>query len=450
MYVAEPPPIGELVHEFPMETVLGELISLTPGRPEREAGEYLHWDKLRHLAHPRGFSDREWWLRVKLGRIADMRLFPLTGPDGLEFTYCLPDRILKHLHHIDQRLAGEVAMDQVITSERAAGRRFLVNSRMEEAIRSSQLEGAATSRQDAQEMLRSGREPRSRGERMVANNYRALQFMREEIGERLSPEAILELHRILTEGTLKDPATAGRLQHPGEPRVAVFYRDEDEQPIHKPPAAEELPERMQMLCDFANEGENGEHFVPPVVRAILVHFWLAYDHPFEDGNGRTARILFFWMMRTRGYWLAEYLPISRLLRVAPAQYTRAFLETETDDGDTTYFLLHQLRVIEQAIEDLDLYLQRKTEELHDVRRMLDDVEGLNGRQIVLLTHAVKHPDHTYTFGGHARSHRVTHETARADLGGLADRGLLLRNRRGRSYVFEPAPNLRERLKESGG
>ncbi len=448
MYVAAPPPIGELVREFPTDAVLGAFIPLAPGGREGEVGQYLHWDKLRHLEHPRGFSDREWWLRIKLGRIADMRLLPLTGPDDIEFTYCLPDQILRHLHHIDQRLAGQVGVDEVVTSERQAGRRFLVNSLMEEAIRSSQLEGATTSRQIAQEMLRSGREPRDLGELMVANNYRALQFMRAEMGGRLTPEAIFELHRIVTEGTLEDPTAAGRLQQPGEDRVAVFYRDEDESPIHRPPRAELLPERMRMLCDFANEDASSERFVPPVVRAILVHFWLAYDHPFIDGNGRTARILFFWMLRSRGYWLAEYLPISRLLRAAPAQYARAFLETETDEGDTTYFLLHQLGLIERAIADLDTYLQRKADELNDVRHWLEDVDGLNGRQIVLLTHAIKHPEHGYTFAGHARSHRVTHETARADLSGLADRGLLVRHRQGRSYVFEPAADLPTRLKES--
>jgi Fic family protein len=115
--------------------------------------------------------------------------------------------------------------------------------------------------------------------------------------------------------------------------MAVFDRD-DGKPIHKPPPAEQLPERMQLLCDFANESDNGERFVHPVIRAILLHFWLAYDHPFEDGNGRTARILFFWLMRIRGYWLAEYLPISRFIRKAPANSARAFMETETDEGDT--------------------------------------------------------------------------------------------------------------------
>jgi Fic family protein len=106
-------------------------------------------------------------------------------------------------------------------------------------------------------------------------------------------------------------------------------------------------------------------------------------------------------------------------------------------------------VIEQAIEDLHLYLARKISEQREVEQMLDLAEGLNGRQLALLTHAVKHPAHTYTFGGHAGSNRVTHETARADLGALADRGLLVRRRRGRTYVFETPADLAGRLRESG-
>lgn len=449
MYVAAPPPIDELIEEFPNAAVEG-LVSLGPRRLGQLSERYLHWDKLHRLQPPAGLSERKWWLWTKLGRSGEMRALPLTDRGGRELTYCLPDQALRHLHRIDRRLAGREGMESVLAAERRAGRRFLVDARMEEAIRSSQLEGAATSRQVARELLRSGREPRDRGERMVANNYRALRFMREEIGERLTPEAILELHRIVTEGTLKDPAAAGRLQLPGEERVAVFYRDEDHAPLHRPPPATELPERMRLLCEFANEGDDEAPFVPPVVRAILVHFWLAYDHPFVDGNGRTARILFFWMMRARGYRLAEYLPISRLLRAAPARYARAFLETETDEGDTTYFVLAQLETIERAIADLDAYLERKVAEQREVRRRLDDVEELNGRQLALLGHALKHPGGEYTLAGHARSHRVTHETARADLGALAARGLLARRRCGRAYVFEPAPDLPRLLKESAG
>ncbi|HEU4392763.1 MAG TPA: Fic family protein [Solirubrobacterales bacterium] len=340
-------------------------------------------------------------------------------------------------------------MDEVVTSEHRAGQRFLVNSLMEEAIRSSQLEGATTSRRVAKEMLRTGRKPRNRSERMIGNNYRALQFMREEMGPALSVEAVLELHRILTEGTLDNPEGAGRLQQPGEERVAVYDRDEDETPVHRPPAAEELPARMELLCAFANEEDGSERFIHPVVRAVLLHFWLAYDHPFEDGNGRTARILFFWAMQRRGYWLIEYLPISPILRRAPAKYARAFLETETDGGDTTYFLIHQLRAIEQALDEHDVYLRRKIAEVRDVERLLQDADDFNYRQLALLTDAVRHSESTYSFDSHATSHRVSHETARNDLSGLVDRGLLVRKRKGHRYLFEPASDLPSRLKDLG-
>jgi Fic family protein len=338
-----------------------------------------------------------------------------------------------------------VVMDEVVTSDSQARDRYLVNSLTEEAIRSSQLEGATTSRQVAKELLRSGREPRDRSERMIFNNYRALQYMRTEMHADLSPETVLDLHRILTEETLADPRTAGRLQTADEERVVVMDRDGG-RVLHRPPPADLLPARLEALCDFANEAE-GENFIHPVVRAILVHFWLAYDHPFVDGNGRTARILFFWLMRRHKYWLVEYLPISRIIQQAPAQYGRAFLETETDGGDTTYFLIHQLKVVERAIEELHDYLARKADEIREVEELIHGGDGFNNRQLTILANVLRHPDRVYTFGGHAQESRVTHETARADLAGLVDRGLLLRRKVGREYRFEPPPDLPSRLKD---
>ncbi len=445
MYIEKAPTIEELIERLSDDEAIATFRA--PADVQQAGGRYLHWDKLRRLDPPEGFTSEQWWLKIKGARAGELRSIPLTDPGGASFSYGLLDTMLRRLHYIDQRCSGEVAMDEVVTSERRAGRRFLVNSLMEEAIRSSQLEGATTSRRAAKEMLRTGREPRDRSERMIANNYRALQFMRDEMGEKLSPTAILELHRILTEGTLDDPSAAGRLQQPGEPRVAVFDRD-DGRPIHRPPPAEQLPARMQKLCEFANEGDGAERFIHPVIRAILLHFWLAYDHPFEDGNGRTARILFFWLMRVRGYWLAEYLPISRFIRNAPVRYARAFMETETDEGDTTYFLIHQLDVIERAIDELHRYLQRKTAEVRDIERLLHGAAYLNGRQLALLTDAVRNPDAAYSFDSHAKSHRVSHETARSDLRVLAGRGLLVKRRAGRQHLFEPAPDLPQRLKES--
>jgi Fic family protein len=203
-----------------------------------------------------------------------------------------------------------------------------------------------------------------------------------------------------------------------------------------------------MLCDFANADGDSDPFIHPVLRAILLHFWLAYDHPFEDGNGRTARALFYWYMRTRGYWLVEYLSVSRILADAPAQYGKAFLFTETDERDTTYFIRYQLHVIERAIGELHAYLNRKVQEIRDVERLMKaGSRRLNHRQLALLSHAVRNPSSEYTFGSHSSSHTVTHETARNDLVPLVDMGLLDRRRSGRQYLFTPHPELAQRLKK---
>ena len=84
------------------------------------------------------------------------------------------------------------------------------------------------------------------------------------------------------------------------------------------------------------------------IRAIILHFWLAYGHPFVDGNGRTARALFYWAMLHEGYWLFEFISISNILRKAPAQYGLSFLYSETDDNDLTYFIVAQTKVIRRA------------------------------------------------------------------------------------------------------
>jgi Fic family protein len=433
MYVAHPPDLNNIVRQ--MEA--GRIVRALEVPP---LARYEHWDKLRHLDPPGGLTPEEWWWAVKWSRRPLLRRFPLNDAEGNPFVYALPDEVLRLLHYVDQRCAGEIGMAEVVTADEQAQQHYLINSLMEEAIRSSQLEGATTSRRVAKELLRTGREPRDRSERMISNNYRALQFMREGIGDTLTPKVVLELQRILTEGALDDPSTAGRLQRPDEERIAV-YDITDGTLIHRPPPAEQLPERLALLCDFANAKDDPERFMHPAIRAILLHFWLAYDHPFEDGNGRTARALFYWSMRTQGYWLVEYLSISRILRKAPAKYARSFLLTETDERDTTYFVIYQLSVIQRAVEELHAYLRRKTKEVSEVERALRRSGEFNHRQLALLSDAVRNGERTYTIRSHAGSHNVTEETARQDLLQLHDQGLLNLRRVRRRFVFSPADDL---------
>lgn len=441
MYVAPAPTLSELFEKLKAERI----VQLVQSNVTDDGRTYLHWDKLRQLDPPAGLTHEEWWVCIKLSRQPLLRALPLTDAASEAFSYGIPDLVARGLHYIDQRCSGEIAMPEVVTADDQARRHYLVNSLMEEAIRSSQLEGATTTRRVAKELLRSGREPKDRSELMILNNYRALQYMRDEMDETLTPGAVLELQRILSDGTLDDPDAAGRLQRPDEVRVSVVDPKTGEV-IHTPPPADQLPSRLRAMCDFANEGEAPDRFLHPVVRAILLHFWLAYDHPFEDGNGRTARALFYWYMRTRKYWLVEYLSISRILRGAPAQYSRSFMLTESDERDTTYFIVYQLEVIRRAIEQLHAYLRNQIQEVRDVEALLKGSTDFNHRQLALLGNALRNPAASYSFKTHAASHNVTHETARNDIVPLARKGFLERRRQGRGYRFTPAPDLADRLR----
>ncbi len=401
---------------------------------------YLHWDKLRHRPSPDQLTHEQWWAALKLGRMRNMRhIDALRSTDGRLFQYGLPDRILEAIHDIDSQARGNIAVMAPVTNS-GDRNRYVVSSLIEEAITSSQLEGAATTRKDAVDMLRSGRAPRDHGETMILNNYHAMQHILKLNREELTPQSVLQLHRILTQGTLKNADAAGRLQKPDEERVKV-YDERTNTVLHTPPPAEQLSERLARLCDFANGRIGAKGFMHPVIRAIVLHFWLAYDHPFEDGNGRTARALFYWAMLRQGYWLFEYLSISSLLRKSPEKYARSYLYTETDDNDLTYFLTAQLQVIQDALAALKSYLQRKQAEIREAESRVRDAQWMNHRQRALIAHALRNTSHAYTIESHKNSHRVAYATARSDLQALAEQGLLDEHKQGKKRVFVPAEKL---------
>jgi len=404
-------------------------------------GKYRHWDTLRQLTPPPGLTHEEWWLGLKIARSSASQRLPLTDAGGTPFWYTVPNPAQEMLVRIDKGAPGDIGVAELVTTPDTQ-RRYLVSSLIEEAITSSQLEGASTTHRVAKDMIKSGRRPRDLSERMIVNNYAAMNLVREWVGEDLTPERILELHTVVTGDTLRDPASAGRVQRPGDDRIVVGGPTSDAI-LHVPPPAEQLPKRMESLCEWANGG-GSQDFVHPVVRAIVIHLWLAYDHPFEDGNGRTARVLFYWSMLSQGYWLTEFLSVSRILLKARSKYARSFLFTETDGLDATYFLLYQLSVITRAIDDLHAYMRRKMREVRSTEALLQSSE-LGYRQIALLGRALRHPDSEFTAKSHAASHRVTVESARLDLQDLVGRGLLTRRRIGREMVYRPVPGLAGRI-----
>lgn len=257
-------------------------------------------------------------------------------------------------HMFDMNFGGSWGSNSLIPEENK--NQYLISSLMEEAISSSQMEGAATTRKVAKEMLRRKITPKDESQQMIFNNYQTIQFIVENKDKPLTEELLLKIHGLMTEGTLEHIEDAGRFRLNNN---VVLDDDITHEVVHTPPSYKDIPAFIVHFCNFFNE-ERAKFFIHPIIRGVIIHFMLAYMHPFVDGNGRTARALFYWSMLKQGYWLTEYLSISRIIARSKKTYEKSYLYVEADQNDIGYFVAYNLRVLDLAFKELQRYIRRKT------------------------------------------------------------------------------------------
>ncbi len=387
--------------------------------------EYIHWDDLRHKKIPYDpvyIWFALWQIRNTKNRIIDI------GDE--RFRFYIPEIFYKQLHLIDK--ASPASFDWLFgeAPSETNKQQYLINSLMEEAIASSLLEGAATTRPEAKKILREGRKPKNTAERMIVNNYRTIRRIRELRDQPLSRELILEIHHEITKGTLESERDETEFRTCDD--IVVGSRVDPTKIYHYPPECAKIPAMIDDLIAFSN---NEDEFIHPIVKAIIIHFLIGYIHPFNDGNGRTARALFYWFALKNHYDLLEYISISRIFVHAPAQYSRAYQLTETDDNDMTYFIDFNIRIISRALEDLKQYIIRKKKEESESLELVEQIPNLSFRQAEILRDFIRHPTRYYTISEIAGKYKVSLPTARADLLLLEEKGKLKKYLDGKRQVF---------------
>ncbi len=435
--IPEPTPGGQLSSKaYSRLAAFGqsELMSIV----QQANKKYLYWDDFKYRPLPEGMRAEDAWRFLKLMRQAGRVQTPVVDVHGHHFTYLLTEEVQRCLHVIDKEAGGPVTRAGLPTSPETRNR-YLASSLMEEAIASSRIEGASTTRRVAKEMLRTGRKPRNTGERMIVNNYRTILALQDLADEPLTPELIVRIQALLTEGTLGDPNDVGKVRTTDD----ILVHDELGRVLHQPPRADWLANELERLCTYANS--EGSVFEYPVVKATVLHFWLAYLHPFADGNGRTARALAYLYLVKAGYWLIEHLSVSRIILGSRAAYDRAYLYAEADECDMTYFVHYHVHAIEKALKALWSYLEHQAAEDRELAETLRHDPSLNYRQRALLGRALSDSNAEFTVESHRNSHGVAYATARADLLELVQRDYLEQHRRGKAFVFLPVRDLRALL-----
>ena len=388
--------------------------------------EYLYWDKVKYLT-PKGVDPQLFWGAVKMKRQMQLQTIRF---GKYTFSFMITPLMQSLLHEFDLKMGGSLSANGVISPRDR--QIYLVNSIMEEAIASSQMEGASTTRKVAKDMLRKELRPKNRSQQMIVNNYATIKQLVEEKGQVLDLNMLLDIHRSITTNTLDNPEDEGRLRQTDD----IYVIDAITGSVaHTPPSHTEIEELLHDLFAFASDKDES-NFIHPIIKGIILHFMLAWIHPFVDGNGRTARSLVYWYMLKKDYWMTEYLSISRVIYKNKKRYERMFLYTEADHMNMTYFILHNLQVMKKAYEDLKTYLSVKMEERNSVLQYCD-IEGINERQMQILKIINDTPSLVLTSLEVSNRFGVSDKTARTDLKVLTELGYLKRiaiNKKQSGYI----------------
>lgn len=376
--------------------------------------DYLYWDKVKYMVIP-GISPMVLWGAVKLRRSINVVNLQF---GKYRFHFTITSAMQSLLHELDMAFVGGFDSESVIPQKER--NQYLASSLMEEAIASSQMEGASTTRRVAKDMLRKQMKPRDKSQQMIVNNYATIKYLVEHRQNKLTIDYLKEIHRSISKNTLTDPEYEGRCRK--DDNILVM-NDITGEIVHMPPKADELEALLGELCDFANE-DSGATFIHPIVKGIIIHFMLAYFHPFVDGNGRSSRSLVYWYLLKKGYWLTEYLSISRIIYKSKSQYEKSFLYTECDGLDLSYFIRYNLKAMKRAYDDLKAYLRKKSNEQQLLASIIG-VAGINERQSQVVKILDDEPNHIITTNELVARFCVTPKTARADLKHLASLGLLV-------------------------
>ena len=374
---------------------------------------YEYWDKVKYKKLPEGFTPQMLWTNVKASRLRSTIL--VWEKYGINL--CITSQMQRLCHEFDMKFGSFwEAEDDTQSAEK---RYYLSSSLMEEAIYSSKMEGASTTRIVAKDMLRKKKSPQNKSQQMIANNYNTIQYIVEHKDEPLTEEALLRIHRPTTEKTMDNHEDTGRFRSNDKVVVADMVEGEV---IYTPPSYQEIPEFVESLCDFFNN-ESPRTFIHPIIRGIIVHFLLAFMHPFADGNGRTARALFYWYMLKEKYWLTEYMSISRVIAKSKPSYEKSFRYVENDGNDIGYFVAYNLRALDISFQQLTDYIQRKQREKKAATSFM--IAGnINYRQAMILQRIKEEPNTIMTVKDVQEQFSVSSMTARKDLSDLVRQGYL--------------------------
>lgn len=386
--------------------------------------DYLYWDKIKYKS--KEYSSSELWNAIKLHRRINSTLVNF---GDFSFSFVITDFMQRSLHLFDMHTGGTLGSNIGIAETDKT--KYIISSLIEESISSSQIEGANTTRKKAKEMIKFDKKPKNKSELMIMNNFITMKYIVQNKEKELTRENLLYVHKLITNKTLDSSSEEGCFRESDDVHVVDYTKGEI---VHTPPLKKDLENLIDELCTFFNN--DTEDFIHPIIKGCIIHFMIGWIHPFTDGNGRTARAIFYWYMLKKGYWLTEYLSISRIIQDTKNQYEKAYLYTESDDNDLSYFITYHIKTMIKAYDALKEYINRKQKQVVQAAKFMK-IPQINERTAQLLKLLKDDSDRILNTREVETRFNISSFTARADLKSLVELGFLdviQVNKKKRNYI----------------
>lgn len=371
--------------------------------------EYKPPSKIKHLIKDFGYARTDWSsdLEDKIVNLRKLNSIPFFFKNvDKKFWYYQTDQIMKRINDIERK--GEQLYIE-ISRNSSYKKAFKTDARAEEAIMSAIYEGANTTRKEAKKFIANKEKPKNTAQWMVLNNYDANKWINENKNLALDKNMILKIHEIVTKNTLseEDAPYCGKFR---DDEVYVGNK------VHKGADENFIEDSLDEVVDLITKSERYFH---PLIKGILLHYFIAYIHPFFDGNGRTARTLFYFKCLKHGLEWVNFLSISAALKAPGQKYENSFKLVKENHWDLTYFILYSLESLEKGLD----VIEGKVVKLGKIN-LLREVHGLSDSQVGVVQRLYLHRYGAIDVKGHSVNIGKSSETARLELKELEAKSLL--------------------------
>ena len=129
--------------------------------------------------------------------------------------------------------------------------------------------------------------------------------------------------------------------------------------------------------------------------------------------------------------------MSRAIKQSRKGYDNAFLYSENDDNDMTYFMLYIAETFKKSILQFMEHFERKKKEAEELKKTTSILGKFNVRQIVLLKYFLIHSDEYTDVITHQNKHGISRPSAYNDLRSLVKKGYMTETRKGKRLVYMP-------------